>query len=170
MSFWEGNKGAIIFYWEGRPSVCGGTRIFGVVKGGGPIFFSEPMGGGPEFFMRLRRNSFRNTLFKIFPRFRRNLSLYHGRYPITCSYTMFRYFLNPKPLALSFNYCPFDCLWQGNVLPLGGGPDVFHKSKGGDQNVFTNPKGRTKIFYVCKGGDQKKLATGNHKQKATASW
>ncbi len=45
--------GAIIFYREVGPSVCGvgGPEFFGVVKGGGAVFFfSGPRGGGPKIF------------------------------------------------------------------------------------------------------------------------
>ncbi len=35
-----------------------------------------------------------------------------------------------------------------------GGPEFFPEGKGEHQN----------FFYVCKGGDQKKLATGHHKE------
>ncbi len=59
---------------------------------------------------------------------------------------------------------PFFLLVGGNQIFLGvvkGGP-VFSGLKGGPK--FPIGKGGPKIFPVCKGGDQKKLATGHHRQ------
>ncbi len=50
--------------------------------------------------------------------------------------------------------CPFHCLCEGDNLSLGG-PEFYHKGKGG-----------TRIFLCIQRGDQKKLATGHHKQTA----
>ncbi len=45
------HKGAIIFYLEGWPSVCGGGQNILGWSEGGQIFFKGPK-GGPKFFER----------------------------------------------------------------------------------------------------------------------
>ena len=86
-------KGAIIFYREGGPSVCGedqnfwgwskgGTSFFSVgQRGGDRIFWGSKRGGTKKFFsnfvLRLWHNSFLNTLLKKkISRLQRNPSLY----------------------------------------------------------------------------------------------
>ncbi len=43
---------------------------------------------------------------------------------------------------------------------------ILQRQKGGPQNVFAFAKGGPEFVPTCKGGDQKKLATGDHIQTA----
>ncbi len=47
-----------------------------------------------------------------------------------------------------------------------GGPEFFEGQRGGTKFFSCRQRGGPESFYVCKGGGQKKLAIGHHKQSA----
>ncbi len=138
---------------------------------GGPEFF-EGQGGGDQnffsnFFLRLRRSSFLDTLFKKNSRLLRNLFLFHTSWHITCSHIIT--FFSQPPWhwhSLIWSLPPY-LFMRGDVLsPLGGDQNFFTRSKGGTKISCRRQRGGPKFFAVGKGGDQKKLATGHHRQTA----
>ncbi len=114
---------------------------FGYGKGKGPEFFESQRRGDQnfflQFFLRLRHNSYLNTLLKNFSRLRRNLSLYHTSCHITCSYII-RIFLNPPGHSL-FNLitAPLHRLYEVDVLSPWGWTRISSQGqRGGDQIFF----------------------------------
>ncbi len=55
---------------------------------------------------------------------------------------------------------------RGMFFHLGGDQNFFTRSKGGTKIFGRRQRGGPKFFGVGKGGDQKKLATGHHRQTA----
>ena len=51
----------------------------------------------------------------------------------------------------------------------GGTKIGFPKAKGGGTRIFPRRQRGPKFFYAFKGGDQKQLATSNHRQTASPS-
>ncbi len=138
-------------FLPGGGAVClwVGTRIFWGGQRGWSVFFSGPKGGAEflegqwggdqisflNFFMRLRRNFFWNTLFKNFPPLRRNLSLYHNSFTITCSYIII--FLYPWSFTLFFfNYFPQLLMWVWCSFTRGGTRIFPQSQRGGVPEYF----------------------------------
>ena len=55
---------------------------------------------------------------------------------------------------------------QGSYHFLLGGGHRGGTEGGGDENCFAHAEGAPEFFCACQGGDQKKLATRDHKQTA----
>ncbi len=115
-------KGAIIFYREGGPSVCGGgANIFwGGLRGGAKIFsrgqkgvpnFFQGVKGGPEFFSKRGANFFAPPAQFITSYNVKNCRAFVATFPNISTYTS----LNFKLVSLSY---PFLCVTSPLTYPL----------------------------------------------------
>ena len=114
-------------------------------KGGTRIFSVFQRGGGPKFFEDQRGGT------KIF----------FSKFVCAFAAIPSKYMAQPFPLAW---FMPYKCLY---IISYFSQPFFFQKAKGGRPEFLPVDKGGDQNFSRMQRGDQKKLATGNHKQTAS---